>query len=235
MGNKFDSDKIKTYQIAENSEQLSVNFTDNVVDEAGEIIKAIPGKGKVNCMISTFLFRYLENYHIPTAFIKATSDSRQLLKNVDEIPFTVVVRNVMGGKIREKLQLDDTKHLRSQILEYYVKDSENQDLMINRWHVLALGLVSAEEMKLIERQSSKINAVLKSLFARRHLQLLDFSFKFGRFQENLYLADGFVFDSMRVLDLNTDINYDAAVFAGDSSKAIEYCEALIGRLMSSAE
>lgn len=225
------NDKIKTYGSTDNQEQLLLKFSDNIVDEQGEIIGTPSGKGAIDSQISVHLFSFLESYHIPTHFIKAVSETEILVKNLESIPFKIVMRNSANGEIIQKLKIDSGISLKSPILEYFVKDIENKDLMINSWHAVALGYVTNEEIRSIERMASKINALLKSFFLRRELKLSDFDLQFGRFNNKIFLADVLSLDTIRLLDVNTNFRYDQSIFKKTPSEAISLYENLLKRII----
>jgi phosphoribosylaminoimidazole-succinocarboxamide synthase len=132
-----------------------------------------PGKGEVNCGISSFLFQYLENYHVPTHFS-------------DRI---VRVHNIATADLAARFKLDDGRALDYPIIEYYLKAPWLDNPMINESHALALGHARKEDLRTISRIASKTNAILKSLFERRGLVLLEFQLEIGDAGDHICIAD----------------------------------------------
>lgn len=196
--------KAKKLYESGNEHEIIQEFKDEMASAEDAKKMTLKGKGLLNNQISSLLFRLLESYHIPTHFIRQLSDREMLIRKLEMIPVQVVIRNVAAGSLVKRYGIEDGKELECPIIEYYLKDSERHDPMINEDHVMAFGHASSEEIKEMHRLSSKINAILKDFFKRRDLRLVDFSLEYGRLQNKIILGDEISLDTCRFWDLKTN-------------------------------
>jgi len=101
------------------------------------------------------------------------------------------------------------------VLEYYLKNDELHDPMINEYHAYAFGYATPDETKAINRIASKVNAILKSFFDRRNLVLVDFKLEFGKRGGEIFLADEISPDTCRIWDKKTHKKLDKDRFRHD--------------------
>jgi phosphoribosylaminoimidazole-succinocarboxamide synthase len=81
--------------------------------------------------------------------------------------------------------------------------------MVNQHHIVAFGLATAEELKMVERYVTKANAVLKAFFIRRGLKLVDFKLEFGRYKSHILVGDEISPENCRWWDAETGEKFDA--------------------------
>lgn len=160
----------------------------------------IPGKGEINLGITSFLFQYLENYHVPTHFIERVSKTDMLVRRLKMIPIEVVVYNAIAPRLAQRFRLEDGHPIDFPIVEYFLKSPRLGNPMINETHALALGYAKPDDMRAMGRMASKANAILKSLFERRGLHLVEFKLEFGLAGENIYIGDEISPDTCRFYD-----------------------------------
>ncbi len=99
-------------------------------------------------------------------------------------------------------QLKLVLHFNFQYLEYHYGNSK--DSVITESHIISFNLCSFEDLKLINRLCSKINAVVKSFFERRNLALLELTCRFGKFEGKIYLIDDFSPLSIKISSSKTE-------------------------------
>lgn len=215
--------KTKIVYETDNEDLLIHEFTDDAVDGAKK--GKIKSKGVVNNQISSHLFMYLDNYHVPTHFVKTHSSNTMLVKKLDMIPVEVVMRNFATGSSVKRYGVEDGKELERPVLEYYLKDEKKDDTVVDDHHILALEYATAEELKQIERFALKINAVLKSFFYRRSLMLVDFKLEFGRNKSGkLTLGDEVSADTCHFWDVVNGGKLDKNRFRQDRGNVEEVYE-----------
>lgn len=197
----------KLYQ-TERPELIVQEFSDNADLLEGKKKAKVKNKGALNNQISSYLFEYLEGYHIPTHFVRQLSDCEMLVKRLEVIPFEVVVRNTASGSLSASYGMKDGVDLPHAILEHYLKSDHLPPTLLNEYHVLAMGLATPEELKLINRMTSKTNVVLKSFFERRNLKLVDLTLEFGRHNGQILLGDEISPDTCRLWDTKTNKRFD---------------------------
>jgi len=214
--NKLYEGKAKIVYETDNEDFYIQEFKDDATAFDGKKKGKIKNKGMINNQVSGHLFNYLESYHVPTHFVKTQSDNSMVIKKLDMIPVEVVMRNIATGSLVKKYGVKEGEELEHPILEYYLKDDEKHDPMINDHHVIAFGHADQDELKQIQRFALKINAVLKSFFYRRNLLLVDFKIEFGRNKNGkIVLGDEISPDTCRLWDSETKKKLDKDRFRQD--------------------
>ena len=182
-------------------ENLAVlEYTDDFIIQPNGSRTIVPGKGEVNLGIATFLFQYLENYHVPTHFVERIGKNEMLVRRLKMIPIEVVVYNAISSRLAQRFKLEDGHQIDFPIIEYFLKSPRLGNPMINETHALALGYAKPDDMRAMGRMASKANAILKSLFERRGLQLVEFKLEFGMSGDNIYIGDEISPDTSRYFD-----------------------------------
>jgi len=223
--------KAKKIYSTENREQLIQEFKDDAITFEGQKREVVKGKGAINNQISAFLFNYLERFNIPTHYIKTLSPREMLIKSLEMIPVEIVIRNITAGSMVKRYGLEIGKELDCPVVEFYLKDDERHDPMINQSHIIPFGLANADEIKIIERIASKINAVLKSFFLRRQIKLVDFKLEFGRYQNKILLGDEISPDTCRFWDISTGEKSDKNPFRFDINNMENAYEGIKNRIL----
>jgi len=212
--------KFKKIYTTSDPDQLILEYKDDVAGSEGAKAK---GKNNVNKEISAYLLEYLAGFHIPTHFIKDLSARDILIKRLEMLPIRIVMYNFISAEFYEKYGFDRGKELNYPIIEFFLKDNERQHPMINQTHIVAFNLATMDEIRMIERMTSKINAILKSFFLRRNMVLVDFAVEFGRFKNKILLADEISADTCHLWDaaLATQHKEDNAINLAELEIAAE--------------
>ncbi len=193
----------------------------------GEIIS----KGIINNKISERIFRLLSKNGIPTHFVKRLGDREMLVKRLKIIPVEVVVRNLIAGSLAARLGIEEGKKVKKPIIEFYFKNDELGDPMINEDHIKALGIATGLQISTIERYSLKTNRILKRFFAERGLILVDFKLEFGIYKNRVLLGDEFSPDTCRLWDAKTFEKLDKDRFRRDLGKVEEAYQEVLERVV----
>jgi len=205
--NKIYEGKTKILYEAEKPEQLLMKFSDDMLPSGAKKKSVVKGKGAVNNQVSAFLFKYLDGYNVPNHFVKEVSDTEMLVKKTVAIRITVVMRNIATDDLCKRFDFEKGSDLPVPILEYYLKNDDLKNPLMNEYHIYAQKLATQQELLTISKLSLKINAVLKSFFQRRDLQLIEYSTEFGRFGDKLLLIDEMSPETCRLRDLkNPDVS-----------------------------
>ncbi len=175
------------------------------------------GKGALNCKISAYLFKLLEEYGVKTHFVECISENEMVIKKAQMIPIEVVVRNIAAGSLTRRLGIPQGKVLPFSLVEFYYKCDELHDPLINDEHALLLNLVDKEsDLEELKRLGREVNVVLKSFFDKANLNLVDFKIEFGKDSEgNIILADEISPDSCRFWDKESGEKLDKDRFRED--------------------
>jgi phosphoribosylaminoimidazole-succinocarboxamide synthase len=207
--------KAKKLFLTNDDDKLIQEFKDDASAFDGAKKGTISNKGQINNDISSYLFEYLENYHIPTHFLDRLTAKEMLVRKLEIIPIEVALRNVAAGSLSARYKIPEGTVMEYPVLEYYLKNDELHDPMINEYHAYAFGYATPDETKAINRIASKVNAILKSFFDRRNLVLVDFKLEFGKRGPEIYLADEISPDTCRIWDKKTHKKLDKDRFRHD--------------------
>lgn len=202
---------------SDNEDILIAEFKDDLTAFNAEKKGNEEGKGELNNKISTQLFRLLEKAGIKTHLIKTIDDKNQLIKKCKIIPIEVVVRNTATGSLTKRLGIKDGEELTFPLVEFYYKDDDLGDPLINDEHCLLLGLVKTlSDLEELKRMGREINDTLRRFFNECGLNLIDFKVEFGVDKDgNILLADEISPDSCRLWDAKTNEKMDKDRFRQD--------------------
>ncbi|WCR54104.1 MAG: Phosphoribosylaminoimidazole-succinocarboxamide synthase [Wolbachia endosymbiont of Ctenocephalides orientis wCori] len=206
------------------------HFKDDVTAFNKEKYEIIEGKGTINNRISAFIMEKLGEAKIDTHFIKTLNEREQLVKKLKIIPLEVVVRNIAAGSFCKRFGIKEGERLISPIIEFFCKNDDLGDPMVNENHVLYFSWLSSQEMEKIKSTTLKINEILIDLFSNAEIDLVDLKLEFGRLTNDstkIVLADEISPDNCRLWDKKTSKKLDKDVFRlnlGDLKEA--YLEVL---------
>ncbi len=207
--------KAKKVFLTDNSDLVIQEFKDDATAFNNKKKGTISNKGVVNNAISCKLFTYLTDNGVPTHFVEKLSDRDMLCKHLDIIMVEVVARNTAAGSLVRRYGFEEGTRLENPIIELYLKDDDLDDPLMNESHAVALGLATYEELETLKDQAAKINALMKSFFAERKLNLVDFKLEFGRHKGEILLGDEISPDTCRFWDLDTGEKMDKDRFRFD--------------------
>jgi phosphoribosylaminoimidazole-succinocarboxamide synthase len=208
--------KAKQIFASDNEDQLIVHFKDDATAFDGQKKGQISQKGIINNKISNFFFKLLEEKGIKTHLIKELNERDSLVKKVDIIPLEVVMRNIAAGSIAERLGLEEGTKLPAPVLEFYYKNDDLGDPLINRSHIEVLELADEEELRVLAEMAAKINKILFEFLKNQGVDLVDFKLEFGKTKDGeIILADEISPDTCRFWDSETQQKLDKDRFRRD--------------------
>lgn len=223
--------KAKKIYETDNKEQLIVHYKDDATAFDGKKKGQIKSKGKYNLEISNIFFMLLEDNDVKTHLIRQIDETELLVKKVDIIPVEVVLRNVAAGSLADRLGLEEGTELNRPILEYYYKDDDLGDPMINNYHIIERGFATEGQLKLLDTLGFKINRILKKFLEKKDLMLVDFKLEFGIDSNgDILLADEISPDTCRFWDLDTNKKLDKDRFRRDLGEVEEAYKEILYRL-----
>jgi phosphoribosylaminoimidazole-succinocarboxamide synthase len=194
----------------------------------------IDSKGVLNNLISEFIFTYLGNNNIPNHFIERLSPREQLIKKVEIIPIEVVVRNIAAGTFSKRFGIEEGKNMPETLIEFNLKDDENDDPLVSEEHMKVFGWAKEDEIETMKKYAFEINTLLKKLFKKINITLVDFKIEFGRYySKNNYeiiLADEISPDSCRLWDMSSNEKLDKDRFRRNIGGLIEAYKEVATRL-----
>ena len=117
--------------------------------------------------------------------------------------------NFSQGAFSFSRAIHDGTKLPFALVEFYYKDDELHDPLINDEHALILELAQEVELEELKRLGRQINVILKAFFDKRDLILVDFKLEFGKDKDGkIILADEISPDSCRFWDKNSGEKLD---------------------------
>ena len=200
--------KAKILYTTDDPNVLLTYFKDDATAFNAQKRGVIENKGKINCAISTHLFKLLEANGISTHWIKTLSEREMQVKAVEIVPLEVVVRNLAAGSLCKQTGLVLGTHLTPPLLEFYYKNDDLGDPLLTRDRIRAMQLTSDEIVTQLHQLASKINTILSQFFLECQITLVDFKLEFGLAPEGtLLLADEISPDTCRLWNqAETDIH-----------------------------
>jgi phosphoribosylaminoimidazole-succinocarboxamide synthase len=154
--------------------------------------------------ISSYLFEYLEGFHIPTHFVGLLSPTQMLVRSIEPIPMAVRIYNGGSTELAKRFGFKEGVTLEFPVIEHYYVGENGLLSWINEYHVYGLGIATPDEFRHINRIASKVNAVLRGLCDRRQLMLQDFQIEFGRYKGQIVLGDELSPTTCHFLDLSAN-------------------------------
>jgi phosphoribosylaminoimidazole-succinocarboxamide synthase len=208
-----------------------IEYKDDATAFNGVKKAEIMGKGVLNNEISSIFLSLLQESGIPTHFVRKISDREQIVRQVTIIPIEVVVRNIAAGSLAKRLGWEEGKPLSRPVVEWYYKNDELGDPLINEDHVAILEIASPVELAQIKQLGLQINEVLRPFLAARNLTLVDFKLEFGKTpQGEIILADEISPDTCRFWDADTKEKLDKDRFRRDLGNVQEAYQEILHRI-----
>lgn len=216
--------KAKTVYTTEDEHKLILHFRDDTSAFDGEKVKQLARKGHVNNHFNAFIMQALEKAGIATHFEQLINAHDSLVKRLDMIPLECVVRNFAAGSLCRRLGIEKGLQLDPPIFEFFLKNDELHDPMINQYHARTFNWASDEEMQQMQELTFAVNNVLQPLFADVGMILVDYKLEFGRYQGQIVLGDEFTPDGCRIWDSTTKESLDKDRFRQDMGRVVESYE-----------
>jgi len=198
-----------------------VDYKDDATAFNGAKKGTIADKGYYNNQISALLFKELESSGVPTHMVELTGDREMLVKSLEIIPIEVVVRNIAAGSLAKRLGFEEGRKLPFAVVEFYYKDDELGDPLVNDSHIAVLGVAAPAELDVLREMALKVNSVLRAILLKAGIELVDFKLEFGRHKGNIILGDEISPDTCRFWDIETGEKLDKDRFRRDLGQVEE--------------
>jgi phosphoribosylaminoimidazole-succinocarboxamide synthase len=223
--------KAKQLYTCEREDALIIHYKDDATAFNGVKKAQIEHKGMLNNAISTIIFKEMAKAGIPTHYLETLNDRDQLCMKVEIIPLEVIIRNLIAGSMAKRLNIQEGTPSPRPIYELCYKNDELGDPLINEDHALAIGVVTETELVTIKTLTLRINEVLKALFDKLGIILVDFKIEFGRTQDGtIVLADEISPYTCRFCDKETRMKLDKDRFRRDLGKVEDAYQEILRRL-----
>ena len=209
-----------------------VDYKDDATAGDGAQRGTIRGKGVVNNRLSNHMMKLLEEKGVPTHFVQELSERETLVKKVKIVPLEVIVRNVAAGSFSKRLGVPEGTVLQCPTIEFSYKNDALHDPLINRYHAVALGITTFDEIDTIIRLAFQVNGILQEYLLGHGIRLIDFKLEFGRLAGGaIVLADEISPDTCRLWDAKTNAHLDKDLFRRDLGGEEEAYAEVMARLL----
>jgi len=156
--------KAKSLYTTKEPDQLIMEFRDDTSAFDGKKIEALDNKGKVNNQFNAFVMEFLASKGIETHFIKLLSNNESLVYKLEMFPIECVVRNRATGSLCKRLGIEDGLILDPPLFEFFLKNDDLGDPLINDHHIESFGWATQEEADSMRDLTLKINDILVEFF-----------------------------------------------------------------------
>ena len=205
--------KVKSVYTTDDEDAVIIGFRDDMTAGDGARKEVMNKKGSYNALISTKLFKVLEENGIKTQFIDLPETNVMVAKKLDMIPIEVIVRNIATGSVIRKYPIADGTKLNPPIVQMDFKADEFHDPMLNDSIIKALGLATQEEIDELTQKALKINEILSKFLLEAGIILVDFKVEFGKDKNGeIILGDEISPDGCRLWDSETLDMLDKELF-----------------------
>jgi len=222
--------KAKTVYGTSEADKLILHFRNDTSAFDGEKIEQLDRKGMVNNYFNAFIMQQLEKAGIATHFEELISDEESVVKNLEMLPIECVVRNISTGSLCKRLGVEDGMDLVPPTFEFFLKNDELHDPMINDSHIITFGWATQKEIEQMKVLTLQVNDVLKKLFSDAGMLLVDYKLEYGRYKDSLILGDEFSPDGCRLWDIETREKLDKDRFRQGLGGVVEAYEEVAHRL-----
>jgi phosphoribosylaminoimidazole-succinocarboxamide synthase len=219
----------KVFAIQGQASQIWVEYKDSLTAFNAQKKSSFPGKGAINCQITSLIYRYLVKNGIKTHFVKDVNNHEMICEKLTIIPIEVVTRNRMAGSTAKKFGLEEGTVMAQPLVEFYFKDDALADPFISDDQALFLKAVKTRsELDDLRGKALAVNKHLKEFFAKIGLELIDFKLEFGRTAKGeIVLGDEISPDTCRLWDMKSGEKMDKDRFRRDLGRVEEtYSEVL---------
>jgi len=213
--------KAKSVFSTDNPRLYVMHYRNDTSAFDGTKVEQLEDKGRVNNLFNAFIMEKLAKAGIKSHFVRLLADNDSLVHKLEMIPVECVVRNLAAGSMCRRYGIEEGRVLDPPTFEFFLKDDALHDPMVNDYHILSLGWATAEQIAAMKDITFRVNAVLKDLFEKAGMLLVDYKLEFGMYEGELVLGDEFSPDGCRIWDKTTRKKMDKDRFRQDLGSVIE--------------
>lgn len=222
--------KAKSVYETDDPERLILHFRNDTSAFDGEKMEKLARKGEVNNKFNAFIMSKLEEGGVSTHFDCLLSDEESVVRRLKMFPIECVVRNISAGSICKRLGVQEGMDLNPPTFEFFLKNDELHDPMINEFHIRSFGWAGSEHVERMKELTFEVNGILRELFDRAGMLLVDYKLEFGLFRNEVMLGDEFTPDGCRLWDKETRKKLDKDRFRQGLGDVVEAYEEVAHRL-----
>ena len=211
--------KVKTVYAVDNVNHVLIEYHDKVTAGNGEKEARPLNKGAICCQISGLIFKYLEKEGVRTHYID-TIGHTMLCHKAEVLPIEVVVRNYAAGSFVRQTPFQEGMKFEYPIVEYYLKDDDKNDPLLNEPRLKLMGL-SGYKKDQLAITAVKVSNILTRVFEVIGLDLVDFKLEFAFKDGEVVVVDELSPYSMRLWKKVTQQSMYKDLFRKESGDIME--------------
>lgn len=224
--------KAKQVYATDNDDLVIIHYKDDATAFNNLKHDIVRSKGVYNNEITTIIFNKLKEAGIPTHYVETLNDRDQVCRKVKIFPLEVIVRNIIAGSMAKRLGIEEGTPAPNTIFEICYKDDALGDPLINDHHAVAVGAATYDELNTIYDLTGRINELLKDLFDKINVKLVDFKIEFGKTSDGqIVLADEISPDTCRFWDATTGAHLDKDLFRRNMGGEADAYQEVMKRLL----
>lgn len=222
----------RIFSIIDHPEHVLLEFKNSLTAFNALKKDEMSGKGRLNCLITTHIFNYLQANQIKTHWIKTVSETEMVCEKANIIPLEVVVRNTLAGSTAKKFAIDEGTELEKPLVEFFYKNDDLEDPFVSDDQALMIKAVEKQsQLDQLKQEALKINQLLLVFFKEIGIKLVDFKVEFGvNLAGEVLLVDEITPDSCRLWDDKTHEKLDKDRFRRDLGKVTESYELVLNKI-----
>ena len=218
--------KAKKIFAHQDSDKVIIQFKDDATAFNALKKAKFEGKGELNCLISSKIFKFLINNNIPTHYLGLKDNKSMIAQKIKIIPLEIVLRNTAYGSLCKQTTIKPGTVLEKPLIDIYLKNDELNDPLLTKERINLLNIISEEDLDFIKDLTININKLLKKFFHSININLVDFKLEFGHNSKGqIVLGDELSPDNFRLWDLklknDTIVSLDKDRFRNDLGGLIE--------------
>ena len=190
--------KTKTLYETDDPGLLIMEFRDDTTAFDGGKKEQLEDKGAVNNAFNAHIMALLAGQGVEVHWLEQLDACSSLVRRLDMIPLEAVVRNTATGSLCRRLGVEEGLALEPPVFEFFYKDDERGDPMVNESHAVTFGWATPEQMQRMREMSLAVNGILGPEFDRAGLHLVDYKLEFGLDGQTMVLGDEFTPDGARI-------------------------------------
>ena len=214
------------------------HFKDDITAFNNKKKETIAEKGKLNNAISTTIFKLLDANGITTHYLNSLpgSDRDMVCFKLDMIPIEIVIRNIVAGSLATRMGVKEGTALSKPIIEFYYKNDDLGDPLINEDHIQAFNLATEGCVEFLKTETTKINTILLNWFTNKQLTLVDMKLEFGYLaldgfkSKKILVGDEISPDTCRLWDSKTNKKLDKDRFRKELGEVQESYQEIYNRI-----
>jgi len=145
--------KAKSLYLTDDDGLLLMEYRDDTSAFDGKKTEALKGKGEINNKFNGFIMKHLQKNGVETHFVEEISPNESLVTKLEMLPVECVVRNIATGSLCRRLGVEEGIKFNDPLFEFFLKDDELGDPLINDNHIIAFGWGTQEDIDFMKKQT----------------------------------------------------------------------------------